>query len=290
MHGFKILIRYFLFIFLVLGLEVPADAQHKIPASYCLSPAEKILADSINALRVKYGKKPLPLSVSLSYVAKSHVIDLSINHPDTSICNLSSWSNKGAWTPCCYNAYVVNHDGMWKKPQELTSYRYRGYELAAWSENLLQIDTLLTDWKTTPEAMEMILTRGKWEKKKWACMGIGISDHYVSLWFGQRPDSQGKPKLCIKKKRASVSKSNRAKVQKSTKIPTYYLILGTYKNMKNATEALRRFRKIGFSHAGVLRKDHKIRIYANRYKGFKAALKAKQKLPFSYRDAWILEQ
>jgi ribosomal protein S21 len=134
----------------------------------------------------------------------------------------------------------------------------------------------------------MILTEGKWQKKSWACMGVGLSEHYVALWFGQRPDSKGKPRLCKKQTHHNVQQG--PKTKQSTKVPTYYLVLGTYKSMKNANEALRRFRKNGFSKAGILRKNHKIRIYADRYKGFKAALKAKQRLPFSYRDAWILEQ
>ncbi len=268
-----------------------AYGQHTIPSSFCISPAEKALAVSINNIRIKNGKKPIPLSVSLSYVAKTHVHDLSVNHPDTSICNLSSWSNKGKWTACCYNSYVVNHDGMWKKPQELTSYRYRGYEMAAYMQDGLVPDTLIAIWKSTRESLDMILTEGNWKKKNWECMGIGLNKQYAAVWFGQRPDSKGKPKVCWEK---TNNKPEYQVVNHSTnntpKIPVYYLIIGKYENMKDANEALRRFRKTGFKKAGIIQRDHKIRIYANHYKGFKAALKAKQKLPHTYKDAWILKK
>ncbi len=114
---------------LMIGMTLSGSllAQKKIPSSFCLHPAEKRLADSINNIRLSQGKKALQLSVSLSFVARAHVADLLNNHPDTSICNLSSWSDKGPWKACCYNPYVVNHNGMWEKPKELTNYPYRGY-------------------------------------------------------------------------------------------------------------------------------------------------------------------
>lgn len=276
---------WFILFWLTIGITLSGSlfAQKKVPSSFCLHPAEKQLADSINRIRISHGKKALPLSVSLSFVARTHVTDLLINHPDTSICNLSSWSNKGKgrWKAVCYNPYVVNHEGMWKKPQELTGYRYRGYEMVAYTQDNLNVDSILSLWKDSPEAMAMILTNGVWGKKSWACMGIGINGHYASVWFGQRPDRAGKPKVCSssvksKKKRASVH--------------AFYLVSGSYPGIGSATKARNHLIKKGFKSAGILRNHKHFRVYLYRSADFQQTKKEKQKLSKKYPRLWILQE
>ncbi len=262
--------------------------QRKIPASICVSPAEKALADSVNKIRTGNGLKALQLSISLSFVAKTHVRDLMLHHPDTSLCNLSSWSDKGNWTACCYNPYVVNHEAMWKKPQELTNYRYRGYEMVAYMQDEMQVDSLLKYWKETEETLDMILTKGAYANKSWVCMGVGMNRNYASIWFGQRRDEAGTANVC--KNENALNRSAKQKTNKTSQAKhIYYLIIGNYPNMKDAKEALLRFRKNGFKNAGILKKNGLIRIYLSQYQGFSYALKAKKKLPYTYRKAWILE-
>lgn len=268
---------------LMVGLILSGSlfAQKKVPASYCLHPAEKQLADSINAIRLRNGKKALPLSVSLSYVARTHVTDLLIHHPDTGICNLSSWSNKGSWKPCCYNPYVLQHDGMWKKPQELTGYRYRGYEMVAYTQDNIIIDSVLSLWKDSPEAMNMMLTNGIWEKKSWACLGVGLNGHYASLWFGQRPDRAGKPKNC-----RSAAKS---KIKPLTS-HVFYLIYGSYPSMSSATKVSHHLKTKGYKKAGILRSHRHIRVYLFRSTDFQQVKKEKQRWLKKYPKMWILQQ
>ncbi len=266
--------------FFVFMLSFSLYAQKKVPASYCMHPLEKQLADSINRLRAEHGKKALPLSVSLSYVARLHVTDLLQNHPDTSICNLSSWSDKGRWTPCCYNRYVVNHDCMWKKPKELTTYPYRGYEMAAYAQDKLNIDSILAMWKVSPEAMDMILTRGVWEKKSWACMGVAVNSHYVSVWYGQRPDRAGKPKIC---------RSANSIAQKHASLHGYFLIYGSFPGMRSAGRALNQLKAKGFRYAGILKSHKYIRVYIMRSADFDQVKKERQKLKKKYPDLWILQ-
>lgn len=131
----KLIIRnlsYACLVFAFLGLGTnKVLSQNTIPDGFCISPVEKQLFDKINTLLNEYGEKSLSLSASLSLVAKTHVDDLMKNRPDTSICNLSSWSDKGNWTSCCHNPYVPQQDCMWDKPKEITPYPYRGYELAS---------------------------------------------------------------------------------------------------------------------------------------------------------------
>ncbi len=276
---------WFTLLWLIIGLTLSGSlyAQKKVPSSFCLHPAEKRLADSINRIRLSHGKKALPLSVSLSFVARTHVTDLLINHPDTSICNLSSWSNKGKgrWKAVCYNPYVVNHEGMWKKPQELTDYPYRGYEMVAYSQDSLVVDSVLSLWEDSPEAMAMVLTNGVWGKKSWAIMGVGLNGHYASVWFGQRPDKAGKPGIC-----QSVKKNKK----KSSTGHAFYLIYGSYPGISSATKVMNRLKAKGFKSAGILRSHKHNRVYLYRSTDFQQVKKERQRLLKKYPKMWILQQ
>ncbi len=271
---------------LLVNIPVFSFAQHKIPSGFCITKEELKLADAINKIRKENDKKTLPLSASLSYVANLHANDLNVNHPDTSICNLSSWSDKGKWTSCCFNAYVVDRECMWKKPKQLTNYRYRGYELAGYMQEGLRVDSLIDFWKSSPEAMDMILTNGLWKKKSWACFGVGIRGNYVTVWFGQRPDRAGKPKICNKKHQKKKSPAR----TKNTSHAYYYIIAGSFPNLTDAREALKRLKNNGYKHAGIMANKNRYRIYLNRYKVQSTALKVQKKLPKSFSKTWILKK
>ncbi len=276
---------WLIWLWLIAGMTFSGSlfAQKKIPSSFCIHPAEKQLADSINSIRISHGKKALPLSISLSYVARTHVGDLLINHPDTSICNLSSWSDKGKgrWKAVCYNPYVVNHNGMWKKPQELTDYRYRGYEMVAYSQDSLVVDSVLSLWKDSPEAMAMMLTNGVWKKKSWATMGVGLNGHYASVWFGQRPDRAGKPAMC---------RSTKKDKKKQYAGHDYYLVYGSYPGISSATKVMNRLRAKGFKSAGILSTHKHNRVYLYRSSDFQQVKKERQKWLKKYPKMWILQQ
>ena len=263
-----------------------ANAQNKIPATYCISAEEMHLFDQINELRSDFNKTKLKISASLSYVAQTHVNDLLNNRPDTSICGLSSWSDNGNWKACCYNPYVLDEDCMWDKPKELTSYPYRGYELVTFFEDKVATDSVIRLWSSSREALDMILTRERYGQKKWICVGVGINEHYVSVWFGQRADKAGKPKICDNtEKAATVSAANDAQAKSF-----YYLIYGSFDNLKDAKEALKRLRKNDFPKAGILEKDNRRRVYLGKYNSLKEANFAKQSLSSTYREAWILKE
>jgi hypothetical protein len=171
---------------------------------------------------------------------------------------------------------------MWDKPKELTNYRYRGYELASYFQDGMNVDSLMRFLQNSDDTMDMILTDNFWEKKSWACVGVGLSDNYASIWFGQRPDREGKPKVC---------KGNESKRHKSVAIQkkVYYLIVGSFPNVSDAREALRRMKRNGYKDAGILRNKGRSRVFIHRYDSFKEANQAKKKLPYIYRKAWVLE-
>lgn len=278
----------YIFLILIFTLTIPLlmTGQKSIPKDFCMSNNELNLFDQINKLRVDYDKKAIQLSSSLSYVANQHVIDIETNHPDTSICNSSSWSDKGNWTPCCYNSYVHNPDCMWDKPKELTPYPYRGYELVLYFEDSFTNDSIINLMSDSKEVLDMILTRGIYEKKNWICGGIAIGNNYVSLWFGQRRDVQKKPVICTDEERVTDTSSTRVHV---TEIKSYYLIFGSFPDIHGAREALRKVKEDGFNDSGILENNDKIRIYLNKFGNLKEAMYAKQQLPYSYKEAWILK-
>lgn len=286
--GLDFSVRKYVFLVLILLFSVKLFGQHRIPSGYCMTQEEQELAEAVNKIRIKHGKKPIKLSVSLAFVARTHVKDLETNHPDTSVCNLSSWSNKGKWTPVCYNPYVVDRKAMWDKPRELTRYPYNGYELAGYMQNGIIVDSLAELWDTLWQSMDMILTEGRWSKKSWMAMGVGIDGNYASVWFGQREDREGTPRLCHENHHEARKKEEaKKKVQQKE---FYYLIMGSFPDLRDAREVVRRLKKNGFKNAGIMVKPQKYRVYLDRFDDFKTAQQVRKKLPYSYRKAWILKE
>jgi len=259
-------------------------AQKNIPENFCISVQEKLLFDQLNQLIEDYGKEKLAYSASLSYVAKTHVNDLLQNHPDTRICNLSSWSDKGDWTACCHNAYVPQQDCMWDKPKELTQYPYRGYEIAGYFEDAFTVDSVIKLWSGTKEVLDMLLTDGNFQSKKWTCMGVGLNAKYVSVWFGQRSDKLNRIELCNDTLLVS-DKSNKSKSEE-----IFYIIFGSYLNTRDAKEAIKRLNKNSFDNAGILKSNNKIRVYLDKFSTIKEAVVYKQNLPYTYREAWVYKE
>lgn len=274
-----------LLVFILLTNPFQISAQKDIPDDFCISVQEKALYDRVNNLREDYGKNRVEYSASLSFVAKTHVLDLLENSPDTSVCNLSSWSDKGNWAPCCFNPYVPDQDCMWEKPKQLTGYPYRGYELVSYFEDTLSVDSVINLWSDAREVLDMILTDGNYSKKRWICMGVGMNAHYVSVWFGQRSDKFNSINLC----NDSITVIAEEKTETGEE-GIYYVIFGSYLNTRDAKEAIRRLNKNEFNKAGILKSKNKIRVYLNKFTNIKEAVYYKQNLPYTYREAWVYKE
>jgi len=285
-------LRYFLvFLFQMLLFLPTAYSQVHTVDNFCITPEEDRLMKMINTFRKQNKLPEIQVSASLCFVAKTHASDLQLNRPDTSVCNTGSWSNKGNWKSCCYNPYVYKPECMWDKPKELTQYTYRGYELSYFEESIVQADSIFKLWVNATAVVDFILGKGDHSDKKWAAMGVGLSDNYVSLWFGQRIDAKGKPKVCDKNDiafRAAFTDSQAA-VDKAVKGNRFYLIYGSFSTVADAQEAVRRYKNSGFKSAQVLNRDNKIRVALDVYDSLKEAMAAKEKLSASYSDAWILK-
>ncbi len=185
-----------LIIFFAAFLFDTSVAQSYTVSNVCLSADELKLASQINNLRKQHKLPEIPLSKSLSVVAKTHVWDLQTNKPDTAYCTAASWSNMGKWKACCFNPRAPNYDCIWNKPKELTAYPFRGYELVYYDEENIDADIILSILESSYYTIDMLLTRNAHKDKEWRAMGLAISENYVSFWFGQRQDAAGVPPIC----------------------------------------------------------------------------------------------
>jgi len=281
-------------IFLLAGLNT--FGQKSIPDDFCLSNDEYRLYEMINAHRVLNGLKEIHLSASLSYVARTHVIDLYTNHPDTSICNLNSWSDKGSWTPCCHNKYVPQEECIRNKPKELTNYSGEGYELTYAEVFDTRADTVFKFWSTIDEANAFLLNEGPWKKKNWRAMGIGIYKSYAVVWMGQKTDVLAAPELCSG---VSVSKAENVRDETSTAIGSipvissktgrFYLIIASLQSVADAQKEAKNYSKLEGASISILQNNQgQYRVSINDYPTLEEAKQARTKYEDSFKGAWIL--
>lgn len=175
------------FILLVFWItsSLPADP------SVCVSPEERKLYDLIMEYRKSKRLRPIPFSGKLTRVAQAHVHDLSehFDYEHRGDCNPHSWSDKGAWTPCCYTPDHKQAPCMWNKPREIAGYEGDGYEIAFYSSDGAEAEESLDGWKNSPGHNPVIVNMGTWEKLEWKSIGIGIYGNYSVVWFGAEPDA-----------------------------------------------------------------------------------------------------
>ena len=187
-------------LFSFLTFSSPNSFQTTSP---CLHPNEAELAELVNEYREENDLPPIPLSKSLTIVAKAHVADLYGNKPfDESNCNPHSWSGMGKWEACCYSYTTHNGPCMWNKPREITEYQGDGFEIVMYSEDskfpekTVSPHEALEAWVNSKNHDGVILNKGIWAKVEWNAMGVGIHKGYAAVWFGREKDSSGKVGEC----------------------------------------------------------------------------------------------
>lgn len=160
-----------------------------------LTENEKELAILINQYRKSLNLKPLTISKSLTKVARTHVKDSNLNHPENGTDvrgvkgNLHSWSDQGSWKPVCYTSDHKYSDLMWSKPSELTQYKGSGFEISLYSSGTVTPKGALGGWKSSSGHNAVIIGEGYWSNLN--TMGIGIDGNYSHVWFGMEDDSAG---------------------------------------------------------------------------------------------------
>lgn len=90
---------------------------------------------------------------------------------------------------------------MWDKPRELSQYNGDGYEIAFYSTyDYSDVESYVRDalngWKSSRGHHEIMINRGKWATVKWQAMGIGATDEFIVIWFGEVTDLAGPPENC----------------------------------------------------------------------------------------------
>lgn len=153
-----------------------------------LTPEEQRLYELVMEYRASKNLPSIPISPALTFVAHTHVRDLTA-HPPTGECNLHSWSEYGDWTPCCYTADHAEAENMWNKPRELTSYIGNGYEIAFWHSEKATPEAALEGWKSSAGHNRVIVNLNIWKNITWRAIGIGIYGNYAVIWFGEMKDT-----------------------------------------------------------------------------------------------------
>lgn len=156
-----------------------------------LSTEERKLYNQIMEYRKQNGLPPIPLSKALTFVAKSHVLDLGVTESKRdSNCNMHSWGEDPRWTSCCYTNDHAQASCMWNKPKEMTSYPGIGYEISHGGSGgfIATAESALGGWKKSTGHNSVILNKGIWKNRSWKAVGIGISGGYAVVWFGEESD------------------------------------------------------------------------------------------------------
>ena len=165
------------------------------PSTVELNSAEEELYKRIMEYRKQNGLPTIPVSKSLSFVAKLHVRDLENHNPDSH--NYHSWSKNGPWQSVYYTPDHRYAKLMWAKPRELTKYPGNGYEIIYMNLNRATVQDAFAAWKTSRSHDIVMLNQDGWKRVNWEAIGIGIFGHYAAVWFGEEmdPESQQPPGL-----------------------------------------------------------------------------------------------
>lgn len=165
-------------------------------ADLCLSEAEADLAKRINDYRELQGLSRIPVSKSLSLVARVHLKDLVDNNPVVGKCNAHSWSNKGTWTSCCYPEETTC---IQNKARELTDYTGDVVENIHWWDDAYYTPSpegALNGWINS-HGHYIVIVNAEWAKNfTWRALGVAIYKNYAAMWVGEEEDPAGEPETC----------------------------------------------------------------------------------------------
>lgn len=277
---------------LIAFLNFQGFSQDSLTDEFCITQQEYQLYQLINNFRIENDLPEIQISGSLSFVAKTHVKDLFTNHPDTSICNLNSWSDKGKWTACCHSSYLPKSECILNKPRELTNYDAEAHELAYWEMQDANPDSVFLFWKEMDATRDFLLNAGKWDKYNWVTLGVGMHHGYASIWVGEIKDLEDDPAICGAAIKEIIQADTPPEDQKifvvTEKENKYYVIYGSYTNLGDAKEQVRKYWKKGFPESKLIKSKEKFRIALSTHGTLEEAKNAKSNLGKEYSGAWIL--
>lgn len=284
--------------FLFFGIELFAfnakiQAQtDTIPNDFCISNEEYQLFQLINDYRKSNALQPFVLSKSLSYVAIAHVRDLAANFNPDSICNMHSWSNKGRWTPICYPSEQSKKNNVRLKAKEIIGYPSEAYEITYWSNVENSPKQILKFWRENKVSSNMLVNLEKWKDAAWKACGVGIEAGYAVVWLGKSVDSEVETKVCGTSTKVLNNASPEYKAaqiqEKPTNAPLHYITIGSYNNRKDALNAVKSYKEMGYPKTILIEKENKIRVAIDYFTDKNAADEALIKYEQKFKGAWVL--
>jgi len=152
-----------------------------------LSDEEKELYHFIMKYRKDNGLPEIPMSKSLSLVAKLHVRDLEQNAVPAPY-NFHSWSKNGPWQSVNYTPDHRYAKLMWNKPRELTKYKGNGFEIVYMNSGSATSRDAFSIWKASKLHNAVITNDQDWKRMQWKAIGLGIHGRYAAVWFGDEND------------------------------------------------------------------------------------------------------
>ncbi|MFU8843676.1 MAG: SPOR domain-containing protein [Bacteroidales bacterium] len=286
-----LIIRTFIILFSFIMLSIkPGLAQDSIPGDFCIHEEEYRLYEMINEYRKAMNLSEIPLSNSLSFVARTHALDLAENRPDTNTCNFHSWSDKGQWKACCFVGDIRDRSCMLNKPKEFTLYPGVGYEVVYWESRDATAARAFDQWRETNASRSMITNFKEWEKRSWNALGVGIYKGFAIAWFGEKPDVEPRTTVCetgevILNKPAPVVSQGPVINHETGR---FYVIVAGFSSFEDAKARLKRIHNDGHKAAKIISKDDRYRVSIADYDSMEDANKAKREYASRFKDAWVL--
>jgi len=280
-------------LFLSLIFDNSSIAQtDKVPADFCISQEEYQLYLLISDYRLALSLPPISLSKSLSYVAKTHVKDLAANYNPKSSCNMHSWSNKGKWIPICFPAEQSKKNNVRMKAKEIIGYPAEAYELTYWSNIANNPNHVFDFWLEKIPSANMLFNRNEWESTSWKAIGIGMKNGYAVVWLGKTVDYEVSTSVCGTNTKVLNEASPEYKATNSplanSKNPAYYITIASFAERRDAVNAVRSYKEMGYPKTVLIEVDNKIRVAIDYFTDKKEADQALKKYAPKFKGAWVL--
>lgn len=276
---------------LVLNTKTMAQTD-TIPEDFCINPEEYQLYQLINDYRKAFDLPPIALSKSLCYVAIAHARDLAENFVPNTDCNMQSWSDKGRWTPICVPSEQSRKNNVRLKAKEIIGYPSEAFEITYWSNAENTPQEILKFWREHKVSADMLLNQQKWKAFNWKTIGVGIEEGYAVVWLGKVVDFETSTPVCgtpIKVLNDALPEYKPLQTQKSsTKNPVYYITIGSYNNRKDAVNAVKSYKDMGYPKTILIEMDNKIRVAIDYYTDKNEADQALKKYSPKFKGAWVL--
>lgn len=285
-----------IFFVLFISTQLCAQTESKIPQDFCISQQEYKLYSLVNSYRSKLALDPIPLSKSLSFVARIHAKDLATYYPMGDDCNMHSWSNQGNWKSFCFPAEQNRRNDIKDKAKEISGYPGKAWEITYWENSEADVAFVLEFWNGISYSTSMIGNTGKWSDKEWKSMGVGIQDGYVLLWLGEEIDVEAVTQICETGENIVNNSVRNALVvidAPGTSIDKpadqqYYIIIGSFKQRSDAGSAVTSYHQMGYPDAAIVEAQGRTRIAIDSYKTMEDAEKGLKKYKDKFQGAWIL--